>query len=127
MAVAVVFTVFLSLDGLFTPTVLNVKSDKPVADRIAEIVPQGQIYSYDVNEVKGNPMRKFTVNFYLGDRIVPFDVYMPTDGYLAANPEEVEAFVKENTDYQLNEMFDSGHRSCDDRKVLHLYQFRKAE
>ena len=127
MAIAVVFTVFLSLDGLFTPTVLNVKSDKPVADRIAEIVPEGPIYSYHQNQVEGNPMRQFTVNFYLGDRVVPFDAYIPTEGYLVASSEEAEIFVAKNTDYQLNEVFDSGHRSCDDRKVLHLYQFRKAE
>lgn len=126
-ALAVVFTIFLSLDGLFIPTVLNVKSDKPVAEHIAKIVPEGRIYSYHLYQVDGNPLRQFTVNFYLGDRVVPFDAYMPSDGYLVAGPEEAEAFVKENSDYRLEDVFDSGHRSCDDRKILHLYWFRKEQ
>ena len=47
--IGVIFTVFLGLDGLFQPAVLNVKSDKPVAERIEGIVPEGKIYSYRTN------------------------------------------------------------------------------
>ena len=41
--------------------------------------------------------------------------------------EEAEIFEAKKTDYQLNEVFDSGQRNCDERKFLHMYQFRKAE
>lgn len=100
------------------------KSDKPIAEHIATLVPYGKIYScYS----RSNPMRLFTLNFYLGDRIVPFDAFMPTEGYLIAGPEDANSFLEENKEYQLKQIYDSKHRSCDDHKIIGLYQFKKFE
>lgn len=123
--IGVIFTVFLGLDGLFQPAVLNVKSDKPVAERIAGIVPEGKIYSYRTDITPGNRMHPFTINFYLGDRVMPFDVFEPEKGFLIVGNSEIEDFERAYPDYQVEEIFDSGHRSCDDHKILHFYRFWK--
>lgn len=123
--IGVIFTVFLGLDGLFQPAVLNVKSDKPVAERIADIVPEGKIYSYRTDITPGNRMHPFTINFYLGDRVMPFDVFEPEKGFLIVGNSEIEDFERAYPDYQVEEIFDSGHRSCDDHKILHFYRFWK--
>ena len=123
--IVLIFSIFLLLDGLLTPTVLNVKSDKPVAEQIASFVPEGTLYVYMPNQVKGNPMRPFTVNFYLGDRIVPFEDFMPEEGYLIIGEENIGTFTENYGGYQIKEVYNSHHRSCDDRKTICLYQFRK--
>ena len=123
--IAVIGTIFLSLDGIFQPAVLSLKSDKPVAERIASIVPEGELYSYRTDITPGNRMHPFTVNFYLGDRIVPFDVFMPQKGFLIVGNSEIEDFKKDYPAYQVEEVFDSGHRSCDDHKIIHFYRFWK--
>ena len=66
------FILFVALDGVFQPVVLNVKSNKPSAEKIAQLAPEGYVYSYITNTVMANRMHPFTLNFYLGNRIVPF-------------------------------------------------------
>lgn len=124
--VGVIFFIFFALDGVYQPIILNVKSDKVVAEQLKEIVPEGTLYSYHSNQPKGNPMRQFTVNFYLGDRLVPFEDFMPDSGYLLMGEDQYDIFMSfYGKDYVLEDIYDSGHVSCDDRRVNHLYRFRK--
>lgn len=125
--VGIVFTIFFALDGFYQPTVLNVKSDKPIAEQIKKIVPQGQIYSYRTDVYVANRTHPFTINFYLGDRIVPFDVFLPDAGFLVVGQSDVEAFKETYPTYEIKHLYDSRHRSCDDHKIIQLYQFRKIE
>lgn len=124
---AVIFSLYMALDGMFVPIILNVKSDKPVAQYIAEVVPEGKLYSCYTNQVTGNPMRQFSINFYLGDRVVPFEGERPTEGYLVAGEEDAAIFKEKHNGYRLELVYDSGHRSCDDHKIVCLYYFRKME
>lgn len=123
--IGVIVAIFLGLDGIFQPAVLNVKSDKPIAERIASIVPEGKLYSYRTDITPGNRMHPFTINFYLGDRVVPFDVFEPQKGFLIVGNAEIEDFKEAYPAYQVEEVFDSGHRSCDDHKIIHFYRFWK--
>lgn len=125
--VGIVFTIFFALDGFYQPTVLNVKSDKPIAEQIKKIVPQGQIYSYRTDVYVANRTHPFTINFYLGDRIVPFDVFLPDAGFLVVGQSDVEVFKETYPTYEIKHLYDSRHRSCDDHKMIQLYQFRKIE
>ncbi len=122
---ALVLSIYLTLDGFYQPTVLNVKSDKPMAREIATLVPQGRIYSYRSENTEGNPLHPFTVNFYLGDRIVPFQAFLPEEGYLLMGEHEREPFLKQYADYALEDIYNSNRRSCDDHSVVHLYRFRQ--
>ena len=123
--IGVIVAIFLGLDGIFQPAVLNVKSDKPIAERIASIVPEGKLYSYRTDITPGNRMHPFTINFYLGDQVVPFDVFEPQKGFLIVGNAEIEDFKEAYPAYQVEEVFDSGHRSCDDHKIIHFYRFWK--
>ncbi len=118
--VGVILTIYMSLDGVFQPPVLNVKSEKPIAEAVASVVPEGTLYSYQLNEVKGNPMRQFIVNFYLGDRVVPFNVFTPGQGYMIADETEISVFRETHKDYSVREIPIGQYR-------LHLYQFMKKD
>lgn len=117
---AMIFVIFMALDGLFQPPVLNAKSQKPIAESIAAIVPEGTVYSYQLNEVKGNPLRQFIVNFYLGDRVVPFNAVCPESGYMVAEEGEMKVFQEQHADYQVKLIPIGDYR-------LQLYQFKKVE
>lgn len=123
--VGIVFCVHLALSGFYLPTVLSVKSDRAVAERIAAIVPEGRIYSYRTDILEANRMHPFTINFYLGDRIIPIDKASeaPQSGYLVAGNDDVETFRKVYPQYAVSLVYDSQHRSCDDHKTTRLYRF----
>lgn len=125
-SIAVTFVIFMSLDGVYQPAILNVKSNKAVAEHIREIVPEGRFYSYITQTAKGNRMHPFSINFYLGDRIVPFIDFAPESGYLLLGEREYNGFMENyGKDYRLEEVYDSHHKSCDDRDMIHLYRFEK--
>lgn len=127
--IGVIFSIFFALDGVYQPTVLNVKSDKAVAEQIARIVPEGRLYSFRTDVVPGNRMHPFTVNFYLGDRMVPFDCFDPgAEGYVFMGEDAVPVFEERyGRDYTLEEVYNSNHRSCDDKRNNRLYRFRRLE
>ncbi len=123
--IAVIFTLFMALDGVYQPRILNVKSDKAVAEKVKRIVPEGRLYSYRTDVVQGNRMHPFTVNFYLGDRMVPFDCFSPGDeGYVYMGEDAVEPFkAAYGHEYSLEDVYDTQHRSCDDKRNNHLFRF----
>ena len=106
---------------------LNVKSDYGVARQIARIVPQGRVYSYRTDVYEANRMHPFTVNFYLGDRVVPFDVFLPAAGYLLAGNDDIDTFRQVYPSYRVDEVVDFRHKSGDDHKWLHLYRFHEVK
>ena len=122
---ALVTALLLALDGVYQPVVLNVKSDKPLAAYIARKVPEGTIYSYRKDVTKGNPLHPFTINFYLGDRVVPFESALPGEGFLIVSGDSMEEFQKVFPSYAVELVKDFQHRSCDDRKPVTFWHFKK--
>ena len=122
--IVVIFSIFFALDGVYQPVILNVKSDRAVALEIEKIVPEGRLYSYRTDVVPANRMHPFTVNFYLGDRMVPFECYSHDEGFVYMGEDALpvfnELFGKE---YTIEEVYNSHHRSCDDKRNNILYRF----
>ncbi len=124
---AAIIALFFALDGVYQPLVLNTKSDLPVARQIARMQPQGTIYSFRTDITPGNPFHPFTVNFYLGDRITPFEAAMPEKGLLLVGNEEIEAFKTRYPAYDVQLAKDFNHQSCDDHKWLKLYRIERRQ
>lgn len=121
-----ILSLLLALDGVYQPLVLNLKSDKPLAAYIAQKVPQGPVYSYRQDITPGNPLHPFTINFYLSDRVVPFEEALPSEGFLIVSGESIEKFQKVYPSYRVELVKDFKHRSCDDRKNVSFWHFLKA-
>ena len=122
---AMVFSLFFVLDALYLPMILNAKSDKPVAEQIARIAPEGKVYSYRSDVCEGNRMHPFTINFYLNNRVIPFDVFLPEAGYVIVGNDDIEVFRQTYPDYEVEQVVDFNHKSCDDRHMTKLYRFDK--
>ncbi len=123
---SLVFSIYLMLDGVILPRVMNVKSDYYVANEISQLVPQGEkIWDYrsDWKPGERSRMHQFTINFYMGDTVVPLDFHKPQRGYMIMGDDDYAVFGKAYPTYKLKLIKRFDHRSCDDKRVLTLYSF----
>ena len=115
-----ILCIFVSLDGVYQPTILAVKSDRHLAVRLNELEPQGMVYSY------ADWVKFYGINYYLGDRVRIFDKLNPAQGYVLVTDELQEQFLQdtENT-YRVEEVYRTPLRSCDLRRKVIVYKFSK--
>lgn len=119
------FGIYLALDGLYTPTILNVKSVKQASAEINRFAPasQGVLYEYMEAGVKakGDPVHFFEVNFYLGNRIESFHLQKPAKGFLLILKQDSEnnfpEFQKEG--YRFKQLYEEPKRQ------MQVYEFLK--
>lgn len=114
-----IICLFVSLDSVYQPIVLSVKSDKKLAEQVNAYVPQGAVYSY-------SKMSFYCVNFYLNDRMRHIEAEQPAsgEGYLLVPEKEEEEMIKElEQTYQLKKVFRTDKRSCDMRDEVCMYKF----
>jgi 4-amino-4-deoxy-L-arabinose transferase-like glycosyltransferase len=122
------FALFFALDGVYQPAVLNVKSNKPIAERVQALAPEGNIYSYITLTAEGNRLHPFTLNYYLGNRVVPFIDFAPTEGYLFLGDKEYDGFMeKYGKTFNIEQLPDSRFKSNDNRDWMNIYHFKKIE
>lgn len=114
-----IFCIYISLDSVYLPEIMNAKSDKPIAEKIQTIVPKGNIYAY----ISTNMMRFFTINFYLNNRVLLFETEHPESGYLLIGPHDYERFIKAYPNYSFEEIFRSTQKSCDTKAPVVMYKF----
>lgn len=120
--VASIALLFVALDGYYQPTVLNVKSDKGMAADVAEIVPEGPIYSYISSEM----LRFYVVNFYTDNRVLLFEREMPEEGYLLVGRKDAAQFLPKWEDrYTFEQVYESTKRGCDVKDIIQMYRFTR--
>lgn len=119
------FVLFFALDGVYQPAVLNVKSNKPIAERVEKLAPEGHVYSYITIMAEGNRLHPFTLNYYLNNRVVPFIDFAPEEGYLFLGDKEYDGFMENYGDkFVIEQLPDSRFKSNDNRDWMHIYQFK---
>ena len=115
--------IYMALDGFYQPTVLNVKSDRSVAETVNKVQPDGPIYEY----VQRGAGRYFNINFYTGDRVLIFDKALPERGTLVVGTADYrEKLIPRFGDrYTFDLVLNSGHRSCDTKDTICVYRFQR--
>ncbi len=123
LPLAVTVTLYLALDGFYQPTVLNVKSDRHVAEAIGRMQPDGTLYGY----MQRGAGRFFNINFYTGDRVLVFEQEQPDSGLLIVGTADYrESLVPRFGDrYRFHPLLNSGHRSCDSKDTVCVYRFQR--
>lgn len=120
---SLVVCIFLSLDNVFQPSVLNTKADKALAPEIEERFDMQHLYSY-----MSSPMLHFfSLNFYLGDRIQQFDKVLPETGVVMLPEDDKEQFLTTcGKGYQLQKVWQIP-RAVEEKHEVGFYQFKRAE
>lgn len=118
-----ILCLFVSLDGVYQPTVLSTKSDKRLAEEVNTYVQDGVMYSYTTRLI-----RFYCTNYYLNDRMRNFTPGLSGTGYVMLSERTKEDFLKEYSDkYQLEEIYLTPYRSCDLRDKVLIYKFSENE
>ena len=123
-----VFGLYISLEGLFLPLILNPRSDKNVAVRLEQISHQTQcpVYAYVYSTDANNPLHFFTINFYMGNRLQAFDGKQ-AEGQIIVGEEDLKQLEAQYPAFVFTQKENLHHRSCDVRQNIGLYTFaRKA-
>lgn len=120
---SLVVCIFLSLDNVFQPAVLNTKADKALAPEIEERFDMQHLYSY----MSAPMLHFFSLNFYLGDRIQQFDKVLPETGVVMLPEDDKETFLSTcGKGYQLQKVWQIP-RAVEEKHEVGFYQFKRAE
>ena len=119
------FGLYLSLDGVYSPAILNSKSVRGVSIQINHAVPasKGTLYEFIEAGVKakGDPVHFFEINFYLHNRIRNFYREKPNRGFLLITKTDAlrnfPQFQSEGYRFRL--------RYEADRRELQVYEFTR--
>lgn len=114
--------IYWAFAGVYQPRIMNAKSDKPIAEYLNRIQPEGPVYSY----IDTDQMRFFTTNFYAGDRIRPIELDDPSTGMLLIGVRQAKEWLPANADrYDFTLVRHFRARSCDMRDQILLLRFDK--
>ena len=129
-AIAICLAVYIAIDGVYKPTVLNVKSVRDIAAQLHEVCPEekGLMYEYieDAEQAQGDPIHYFELNFYLGNVIENFRDSSPESGYLLIGNEDMQ--LRRQDFERQGYVFDSMVYSTSRRVVgqpLEVYHFER--
>jgi 4-amino-4-deoxy-L-arabinose transferase-like glycosyltransferase len=116
MPVVALYVVFL---GVVQPALLNPRSNKADAERVAAIVaPTEHVYAW----IDDDYMRYYALNFYLGDRMRHFDEEMPEKGVVAAADGTDWGQLYPQYDF---EETDITFTACDNKQKVRIYTFNR--
>lgn len=116
--------IYWAFAGVYQPRIMNAKSDKPIAEYLNRIQPEGPVYSY----IDTDQMRFFTTNFYAGDRIRPIEFDDPSTGLLLIGVRQAKEWLPANADrYDFTLVRHFRARSCDMRDQILLLHFDKKQ
>lgn len=116
--------IYWAFAGVYQPRIMNAKSDKPIAEYLNRIQPEGPVYSY----IDTDQMRFFTTNFYAGDRIRPIELDDPSTGLLLIGVRQAKEWLPANADrYDFTLVRHFRARSCDMRDQILLLHFDKKQ
>lgn len=119
---SLVFSLFLVMDGVYQPTVMNVKTLRPMAGVIAEKYPSQRLYSY----LSIDMLHFFGANFYLGDRIGDFETSKPDSGILLIADHDRDAFFARYKDYRFTPDGDAGTAFNEMKQTVYFYKFARS-
>lgn len=105
------------------PPAMNIKSDKPLAEAIEAVVPDGPVYSFRPDPM----MRYYITNYYMNDRLRLFDVDKPKSGLLMVGEADFAGLRDMvGKDYDFHDTGLTGLYSSETRQPVLLLEFRRS-
>jgi len=110
---------YFCLYGLIIPAIQNVKSDRPLAEKISRTLPTDRLYSFVAEPM----LHFFCTNFYLGDRIKQFEKSRPDAGYLMIADGDRADFFARHKEYEFKEVSRTEHPATELKQIIYFYEF----
>lgn len=128
------FTIYWATSAAILPSILNEKSDRPVAEVVEQTVPAGEpVYQY----ISDPLLRYYTIGFYTGDRLRLFEGpadgasatigqpsrEVPRQGWLLVGVKDFEELGSRHSNLDMKVVYRQDRRSCDRRDTTLLVRF----
>lgn len=126
----VIFSVYIALDGMCRPTMLNVVSLRQMTDVVNKIFPNQKLYSY----ISKPGMHFFGAEYYLGKQIEAFEnpapdslgrVSKPSSGVLLVPEKDGDQFIARHKDYVFMRRMRSLGHPTEVRDRIRFYKFMR--
>lgn len=126
----VIFSVYIALDGVCRPTMLNIVSLRQMTDVVNKIFPNQKLYSY----ISKPGMHFFGAEYYLGKPIESFEtpapdslgrVSKPSSGVLLVPEKDGDRFVARHKDYVFMRRMRSLGHPTEVRDRIRFYKFMR--
>jgi len=128
---SVVFALFIAVDGVYQPAVMNTKSLRPAAEMIRQTFPNEPLYAY----ISVPMMHFFGANFYLGDSIKQFEnvcdeggkktIRTPNSGVLIIAEGDSETLTKRYPHYRFQLVKTLTGRPTELKDNVRFYRFSR--
>ncbi|MDO4948980.1 MAG: glycosyltransferase family 39 protein [Bacteroidales bacterium] len=125
----IVLTIYVAVDGVYKPAVLNGKSVRTIAAELRTRCPasEGGMYEYIEKSVysKGDPLHYFELNFFLDNTIGNFHKERPDKGFLLIGADDMQLRQTdfESQGYRFVEVFGTTRHLAG--QPFRVYRFQK--
>lgn len=126
-----VVALFMALDAVYQPIVMNTKSLRPMAETIRQTFPSENLYSY----ISVPMMHFFGANFYLGNSIDLFEKELtedgrtttktPDSGVLIVSVGDSREVIERHADYRFTLVRTLEGRPSELKDAIRLYRFSR--
>lgn len=122
MTVGCTIMIYWAVSGCYQPCVLNSRCDAVIADRLAQMYPHKQLYT-----ITGDRLSRFySVNYYLGDKLLRFESEQPDSGLVLVPYKRAEKFLElYDSLYTFDIDYLDTHRSCEWKTPTAVYRFHR--
>lgn len=129
-----VILLFITLEGVYQPTLLSAKSLRPMSEIIAQRFAGEPLYAY----IKADMMHFFGANYYLGNTINEFEggrsivdgrivnvSTTPDRGVLIIPDYDFAEFASRHTDYRFTHVYTTPRQMSEVRSNVSFYRFER--
>lgn len=121
LATVLVMGIYVCVDGIFQPTVLNLKSDRQLAETLQRNYPGEPIYGY----ISLPMLHFFCTNFYMDDAMGDFARSDHESGLVLVGAKDVPRLREAYAGYDFSQVWKSDRRMTEVKDTLLLFRFRK--
>lgn len=116
-------SIFLALDAVYLPALLNTRSDRALAETINHTFANAPVYAYNATPM----MHFFGTDFYSGDRIRQFEVDRPQQGVLMIASRDTAQFFPRHRDYRFSVAASTSpkRRMTEVKDQIFFYRFQR--
>lgn len=118
-AVVVVVAIYLALDGLLLPRILNTKSTRPVAELLKKDYRGKPLYQH----ISTPMLHFFGIDYYTDDGLAQFERERPRSGVLVVAQKDLPDLAKAHPSYTFTQKWKSARRMAEPKDTLLIMEF----
>ena len=119
--IVVVLSIFMAVNGVYQPAVMNTQSLRPMATLLQQRFPTDHLYSF----IAADMMHFFGANYYADNRIGDFETAHPQQGVLLITDHDRRDFFVRHADYRFIPCGNAATTKNEMKQTVFFYRFAR--